>query len=291
MTYSIVAREPSSGMIGVAVQSHYFSVGSVVAWARAGVGAVATQSFAEPSYGPLGLELMAAGRSAALALGALLLADEKRETRQVAMVDAMGGVGVHTGSGCIPFAGHVTGDGFSAQANLMDNDTVWGSMRDAYLLNSHLEFPERLVTALEAAEKAGGDIRGKQSAALVVVEGRVYPNPWMGRVVELRVEDHPEPVKELARLLKLKRAYEWADKADARFSEGAFTEADALYAKAFDLAPDVLELKYWRAVSLIQSGSEAQGRDILEEVYKREPRWRKLTALLVETKRIKSRLD
>jgi uncharacterized Ntn-hydrolase superfamily protein len=291
MTYSIVAREPNSGMIGVAVQSHYFSVGSVVTWARAGVGAVATQSFAELSYGPVGLELMASGKSAVRALEALLLIDSKKETRQVAMVDASGNVGVHTGSDCIPYAGHIKGDGFSVQANLMDNDTIWGSMRDAYLENTGMDFPERLVTALKAAERAGGDIRGRQSAALLIVEGRVFPNPWMGRIVELRVEDHKEPVEELARLLRLKRAYEWADKADSRFAEGAFAEADVFYKKAFEFAPDVLELKYWRGVSLIQSGNEAEGRTILEEVYGREPRWKKLTSLLIKANRIKGNFD
>src|SRR5579872_5442268 len=172
MTYSIVARDPRTGDLGVAVQSHYFSVGSVVTWARAGVGAIATQSMAEVSYGPMGLDLMASGKTAPDALKSLLQTDTRSDTRQVGMVDSQGNVGVHTGSRCIDFAGHVAGNQFSCQANLMSNDTIWGAMERGYRKRDDLELPERLLATLEAAEAAGGDARGKQSAALLVVSSK-----------------------------------------------------------------------------------------------------------------------
>jgi len=214
VTYSIVARDKKSGELGVAVQSHYFSVGSVVTWARAGVGAVATQSFVEPSYGPLGLELMSAGKSAPEALEALVRVDEKASRRQVGMVDSKGRVAAHTGEKCIPFAGQALGDQFSCQANLMRNEKVWGAMHGSFL-TSDLPFAERLVAALQAGEDAGGDARGKQSSALLVVGPEVGPTPWSGRLIELRVEDHPDPVKEIGRLLRFRRGYDWVDKGDS----------------------------------------------------------------------------
>ncbi|HWQ29053.1 MAG TPA: DUF1028 domain-containing protein, partial [Dehalococcoidia bacterium] len=203
-TYSIVARDPATGALGVAVQSHYFSVGSIVSWAEAGVGAVATQSIANVDYGPRGLALMREGLSASQALSALLENDPGRDVRQVAMVDARGGVAAHTGTRCIPAAGHLSGDGFSVQANLMANDSVWPAMRDAFE-RSDGELADRLLAALEAAQNAGGDIRGQQSAALLVVSGERSHEPWRGRLFDLRVEDHPEPVAELKRLVRLRR--------------------------------------------------------------------------------------
>ena len=169
-TYSIVALDPETGELGVAVQSHWFSVGALVPWARAGVGAVATQSLVEPGYGPLGLELMAAGKTASQALDALKVADAHPEIRQVAMVDAEGNVAAHTGDNCIPEAGHRTGENYSVQANLMANDTVPDAMARAFE-SAEGDLAARLLAALQAAEAAGGDIRGKQSAAILVVSG------------------------------------------------------------------------------------------------------------------------
>jgi uncharacterized Ntn-hydrolase superfamily protein len=206
MTYSIVARDSQTGEFGVAVQSHYLSVGSIVPWAASGVGAVATQSFALASYGPLGLDLMRAGIAAPDALRALVTADGDQDRRQVAMVDAAGRVGTHTGSRCIPEAGDVQGDGFSAQANMMRDPGVPEAMAGAFTSASG-SLPLRLLAALDAAEAAGGDIRGRQSAAILVVGGEPTGQAWNDVVVEMRVEDHPEPLAELRRLVALRLAY------------------------------------------------------------------------------------
>jgi uncharacterized Ntn-hydrolase superfamily protein len=288
MTYSIVARDPNTGEIGVAVQSHYFSVGSVVTWARAGVGAVATQSMAEVSYGPLGLDLMAAGKSPEEALGALLKADSKFETRQVAMVDAKGRVAVHTGRKCIPYAGHIAGDQFTCEANLMSNDRIWRAMEKNYTKNSGLLFPERLVATLEAAEEAGGDIRGKQSAAILVVSPDLYPNYWQGRILELRVEDHTEPLPELKRLLRLRRGYEWAEKGDDFLSSGRFKESQDAFLKAQNYAPEIDELRYWEGISLLESGRANEATPILRAIFKKDSRWIQTTKGLKEIGMINS---
>lgn len=206
MTYSIVARDPISGALGVAVQSCYFSVGAVVPWAEAGVGVVATQSFVDPAYGPLGLELMRRGNSAPEALRMLVAADPDAACRQVALLDAAGRVAVHTGEGCLAAAGHQIGEQVSAQANLMARKTVWGAMIERFEKTSG-ELATRLLAALDAAEDEGGDRRGKQSAALLVVRAQPTGKPWVDRVVDLRVEDHSDPVNELKRLFVLHRQY------------------------------------------------------------------------------------
>lgn len=218
-TYSIVARDSVTGEMGVAVQSHWFSVGSVVPWAEAGVGAVATQSIAEVSYGPLGLALMRAGKSAPKALQALLQADDHPEWRQVAMIDAQGRVAVHTGEKCIREAGHIAGAQYSVQANLMASDQVWPAMAEAYE-GAEGDLADKMLAALEAAQAAGGDIRGRQSAAIVIVKPASSGKPYLDKVVDLRVEDHPAPVKELRRLVKLHRAYELMNEGDEHISAG-----------------------------------------------------------------------
>lgn len=281
MTYSIVARDKKTGFLGVAVQSHYFSVGPVVPWARSGVGAVATQSMVDVKYGPLGLELMSGGKSAPEALEALLKTDQKSDTRQVGMVDANGAVASHTGSRCIDFAGHVTGDGFACQANLMSNDTIWAEMKKAYESNSSLEFPERLLSALEAAENAGGDARGKQSAAILVVSSQLYPNSWMGNVLELRVEDNPKPLEELARLIKLKRSYELADRGDDLLTSGKIDEAGMAYAKALEYAPGNEEILYWKGVTYLGTPLKEEGVSILKGIFKNNKNWIMITKSLL----------
>jgi uncharacterized Ntn-hydrolase superfamily protein len=205
VTYSIVARDAKTGEFGVAVQSHYFQVGPVVPWALAGVGAVATQSRVNVSYGPLGLELLRSGYTAAEALKALTSGDSQPEIRQCAIVDAAGNVGAHTGSKCIAAAGHQVGDGFSCQANLMERETVWAAMAEAFT-STDAPLAERMMAALEAAEAEGGDIRGKQSAAMLVVSGKPTGRSWEDRTIDLRVEDAAEPLPELRRLLRIKRA-------------------------------------------------------------------------------------
>lgn len=283
MTYSIVARDPRSGELGVAVQSHYFSVGSVVTWARSGVGAIATQSMAEVSYGPMGLDLMAAGKTAPDALQSLLETDSKSETRQVGMVDAMGNVGVHTGSRCIDFAGHIAGDQFSCQANLMSNDTIWGAMEREFRSKADLDLPERLLAALEAAEDAGGDARGKQSTALLVVSSKAYPNPWMGKIVELRVEDSPEPLPELRRLLRVKRAYDWVEKGDDLLGLGKIEESMKAYRRAEELAPEYEEIRFWVGITLMGTpATQKEGMEIVRGILAKSPNWRSVALSLLE---------
>jgi uncharacterized Ntn-hydrolase superfamily protein len=280
MTYSMVARDPETGQLGVAVQSHYFSVGSIVTWAEPGVGAVATQSFAEPSYGPQGLDLIRGGRSAAGALGELIDRDDGEATRQVAMVDAAGRVAVHTGRACIPEAGHRVGGQVSAQANMMLRDTVWDAMVDAYS-EAGGDLAARLLAALDAAEGEGGDVRGRQSAALLVVGGRRTDTPWRERLVELRVEDSPEPLRELRRLLELKRAYDRVENAEQLILAGDVPAALAQYDEASEIAPDNLEIVFWRGVTLAAAGRVDEARAQLDRAYAAKPGWAELLKRLV----------
>lgn len=278
-TYSIVAFDPETKECGVAVHSHWFSVGSIVPWAQAEVGAVATQSFVDPSYGPLGLALMQAGRSPQQALNGLLESDPNPEVRQVAMVNAKGKIAVHTGSRCVSSAGHITGEHFSVQANMMVNDQVWPAMKEAYK-TAKGDLANRLVTTLEAAEKVGGDIRGKQSAALLVVRGTSSGKPWRDRRFDLRIEDHEEPVEELGRLLRIARAYEHASRGDDLTSEGKISEAKEEYEKASSLAPKIVELSFWQAVSLTSAGKFEEAKPIFAEVFKKESQWREFVKRL-----------
>ncbi len=282
-TYSIVARDPDSGELGVAVQSHWFSVGSIVTWAEPGIGAVATQSFADPSYGPLGLRLMAAGKTAGQALAALLAADAHPEVRQVAMVDADGNVAVHTGEGAIEAAGHRTGTGYSVQANLMLRETVPDAMARAFEA-SQGDLTERLMAALEAAQAEGGDVRGKQSAALLVVGGEPVENPWEGRVLELRVEDHPEPVKELRRLVTLGRGYAHMNAGDEALTEGDVEAALAEYSAAQAMVPDAAtngEMVFWHAVTLVSLGRVEESLPLFRRAFAQDENWRALIPRLV----------
>jgi len=278
-TYSIVARDPATGELGVAVQSHWFSVGSLVTWAEAGVGAVATQSFVDPSYGVLGLDLMRAGRSAPDTLKALLAADEGRDVRQVAMIDARGRVAAHTGSKCIAAAGHKVGNNFSAQANLMERDTVWDAMARAFESTTG-DLTDRLLAALEAAEREGGDIRGKQSAAILVVKGQSTGRPWADRVVELRIEDHPDPVNELKRLVRVHRAYEHMNAGDLCAEKQDWDCASREYATAEKLLPDMMETYFWHAVTLVTAGRVEESLPLFQKVFAQEPKWVELVGRL-----------
>ena len=271
-TYSIVARDPKTGDMGVAVQSHYFSVGPVVPWAEAGVGAVATQSLVLVDYGPMGIELMRKGMTAQQALDSLLAADAHREGRQVAMVDARGNVAAFTGPSCIPDAGDVRGEQFSCQANLMANAKVWPAMKAAFE-KAEGDLAERMMVALEAAEKAGGDIRGRQSAAMVVVKAKASGKPWNDVLVNLRVEDHAEPLVEMRRLLRLRRAYNLEDQGDTYTAEKKHAEAGKAYAEAAKLAPDVVELQFWAALTMYKEGQKKEGLELFKKVFAREARW------------------
>ncbi|HEY2963460.1 MAG TPA: DUF1028 domain-containing protein [Pyrinomonadaceae bacterium] len=278
-TFSIVARDPATGELGVAVQSHWFSVGSIVPWAEAGVGAVATQSFVDPSYGKNGLDLMRSGKSAPDTLKELLAKDEGREVRQVAMIDAQGRVDAWTGKNDIHAAGHIVGNNFSVQANLMLNDKVWPAMARAFE-NTSGDLAERMLAALDAAQAVGGDIRGRQSAALIVVTGKPTGQAWKDRTFDLRVDDSPEPLKELRRLVRLQRAYNHMNAGDLavekKDNEGALRE----YGAAEKLVPDNAEMIYWHAVALVNMGRVEESLPLFRKVFAMDRNWITLTPRL-----------
>ena len=276
-TYSIVAVDSATRQIGVAVQSHWFSVGSAVAWAEPGVGAVATQSFIEPAYGPRGLALMRSGVPGPAALAALLRADPDSQVRQLAMIDASGRVAAHTGSRDIPAAGHLVGHGYSVQANLMRNERVWPAMARAFETTGG-DLADRLLATLDAAEAAGGDIRGRQSAALVVVSGDRTANPWE-RVFDLRVEDHPDPLGELRRLVGVARAYQAATDGDNFMTAGQVDSALAAYRRASAMLPDSAtngELIYWVAVTLADLGRVEEAIPLFRRAFAQDAAWAEL---------------
>lgn len=280
-TYSIVARDPATGELGVAVQSHWFSVGSIVTWAEAGIGAIATQSFVDPSYGKLGLDLMRAGKSAPDALKSLLAGDDGRDVRQVAMIDAAGRVAAHTGSKDIPAAGHIVGKDYSVQANLMLNDKVWPAMSRAFEASKG-DLAERMMAALDAAQEVGGDIRGKQSAALIVVTGKPTGKAWADRVFDLRVDDSADPLKELRRLVTLQRAYNHMNAGDLAVEHKDNERALAEYGAAANLVPDNAEMIYWHAVALVNMGRVDESLPLFRRVFAMDKNWVTLTPRLAK---------
>jgi len=260
VTYSIVARDPATRELGVAVQSHWFSVGSIVPWAEPGVGAVATQSMADPSYGPNALDLMRAGTSASDALARLVPGDEGEAVRQVAAVDSQGRVAAHTGRRCVQFAGHEVGRGFVCAANMMRGDGVPQAMARAFSTSTG-GLPERLLAALEAAEAIGGDVRGRQSAAMIVVRAR--DEQW-NRSLDLRVEDAALPLVELRRLMRLRQAYDFAERADELTAAGRAEEAALLYRQSMELAPENDELRFWGGLALVQLNERLAGLEAVQ---------------------------
>ena len=275
-TYSIVAWDEETGDMGVAVQSHWFSVGSLVSWAEAGAGAVATQSFVNPSFGPRGLDLLKQGKTAQQVVDELIASDPGRDVRQLAIVDSRGNAAVYTGSGCIAEAGHYAGKHFTVQANMMLNNTVWTAMAEAYKSAHAKPLAERLVAALEAAQEQGGDIRGKQSAALVVVRGHSTGKLWEDRRIDLRVDDHEKPVKELKRLLSLHRAYEHMNAGDLAVENNDVDTALKEYSAAESMFPGNLEMKFWHAVSLANMGRVSQSLSLFRQVFEEDPNWLEL---------------
>lgn len=276
MTYSIVARDPQTGELGVAVQSHWFAVGPIVPWARAGVGAVATQAMAEVSYGPRALELLERGAGCQEALDQLVAEDASAAGRQVAVLEASGAVAVHTGEMAIPFAGHVIGDAVSCQANMMASERVWPEMLSAFE-SAEGTLTRRLLAALDAAEAAGGDVRGRQSAAILVVPAT--GQPW-DRVVSLRVEDDPDPLPELRRLVSLQEAYTLATRGDDLVSEGRHDEAAEAYRQAAELAPENDELRFWAGLGYAQAGDLDQGTALVREAIAHHAGWGELLGRL-----------
>ncbi len=282
-TYSIVARDPKTGEMGVGVQSHYFSVGSIVSWGESGVGVVATQSLVNASFGLRGLELLKQGKSPKEALDFLISEDEGRNVRQVAILDAQGKVAAHTGSKCIIHAGHIEGNNFSVQANMMLSDKVWSTMAKSFESSVNLPLAERIVKTMEAAETTGGDIRGKQSAAILIVGGKVAKNKWEDKIIDLRVEDHEQPVKELSRLLKLHRAYKHMDKGDLAIEHNDMGKALKEYDSALNMFPENLEMKFWTAVSLANNQKIKEASELFKTIFKKDNNWRLLTERLPES--------
>lgn len=311
-TFSIVARDPVTGEMGAAVQSHWFSVGSNVIWAEAGVGAVATQSFIDPSYGPLGLALMKAGKSAPDALRGLLTGDEGRDVRQVAFVDRIGNIATWTGKKCTPAAGQRTSSGgqdsynmpvstdpltpagqftagkdFSTEANLMSNDQVWPAMAKAFE-ESKGDLAERMLVALEAGQAVGGDIRGRQSAAIIIVKAKSSGKPWADKVFDLRVDDAAEPIKELRRLVTLQRAYNHMNAGDAAVEKGdhelalkEYSTAEDIVTKAEGVLPSRLaEMIYWHAVELVNINRVDESLPLFKRAFSLEKGWIELTPRL-----------
>ena len=271
-TYSIVAYDEKNQQLGVAVQSHWFNVGALCPWVEAGVGAIATQSMVKVSYGPQGLDLLRSGKSAQEALAFMLAQDTEKESRQVAIVDAKGEVAVHTGKRCIAQAGHITGAGFSVQANMMKNNTVWAAMANAFQQTGG-DLAERMLAALQAAQAEGGDIRGKQSAAMLVAEGPMTEVPYEHIVINLRVDDHEEPLVELARLLHIDRAYNFMNAGDELLAKGDLAGAMQQYTQGAALAPHIDELPFWQAATLAENGNLAEALPIFHTVFKGNPDW------------------
>jgi uncharacterized Ntn-hydrolase superfamily protein len=271
-TYSIVAMDRKTEQIGVAVQSHWFAVGALCPWIEPGVGVIATQSMVEVSYGPKGLGLLRDGKPAQLALDELLEADDGKELRQVAIVDAQGNVAAHTGKRCIAEAGHQIGDSFSAQANMMLNNTVWSAMASAFE-NTQDNLANRLLSALQAAQAAGGDIRGKQSASLLVSKNIKDDTPWNNILTDLRVDDHPDPIIELKRLLDIQYAYDLMNEGDNLLAKNEKEAAKIKYQQAAKLAPDIEELPFWHAVTLADTGKLDEALPIFERVFSINKNW------------------
>ena len=274
MTYSIVARDPHTGRFGVAVQSHYLGVGPVVPWLEAGVGAIATQASVNISFGPMGLEMLRAGRSADEVVAALVASDPQAQVRQLGVVDAAGRAAAHTGAECIPACGHLVRDGFSVQGNLLERDTCWPAMATAYeeALKADEPLVERLLLALEAAEAEGGDVRGRQSAALMIVEAEPQQAAWRGRVMDMRIEDHPDPVPELRRIVTMQRAYSLLDEEGDQARAGR--DADERYLLARQMSPDAYELVFWKGVELATAGDVEAARRELQIAFAADARWR-----------------
>jgi uncharacterized Ntn-hydrolase superfamily protein len=306
-TFSIVARDSATGQIGVAVQSHWFAVGQIVPWAEAGIGAVATQSFVDPSYGKLGLDLMRAGKSAPEALRALLNGDASCAVRQVAMIDSKGNVATFTGSRDIVAAGGIAGaqaqqsrvqcgdsDGtmsvgrnFAAQANLMSNDKVWPAMAKAFS-EAKGDLADRMLAALDAAQAAGGDIRGKQSAALIVVNPASSGKSWSDRIFDVRVDDNPDPLVELRRLVTLHRAYNHMNAGDLAVEHGDAALALREYSSAEKIAATTqgipasrhAEMIFWHAVALVNMKRVDESLPLFARAFGMQPSLRDLVPRL-----------
>ena len=278
-TFSIVAKDVATGEMAVGVQSHWFSVGTSVPWIEAGVGGIATQSFTDKSYGPKGLALLKQGYTAQQALDSLTKADIGRDVRQVAIVDNKGNVAAYTGSKCIKYAKHILGTNFSVQSNMMLGSTVCESMETAFIKSSGKPLAERVLLALEAAQKAGGDIRGMQSAALMVVPGKMM-NTWNNKTVDVRVDDNPKPLVELRRLYNTHMAYEHMNNGDLAVEKNNMQLAMTEYNAAMKMFPGNLEMQYWTAITLANNKQITKAAAMLKTIYGKNKNWLELTKRL-----------
>ncbi len=281
-TFSIVAYDFETGEIGAAVQSHWFSTGTLVIWGEAGVGAIATQSFVNPAFGMDGLQLLKAGKTPKEVLEELIAKDQMRGFRQVGIVNAKGQAAAYTGDKCIAEADHIIGNGYAVQANMMLNNTVWTAMAEAFEHAPKLPLAERLILTLEAAQQAGGDIRGQQSAALLVVGAQATGMPWVDRKIDLRVDDHPTPISELKRLLSLHRAYEHMNKGDLAMENGDTPTAMREYAIATAMFPENEEMTFWYAINMINAGDTKGALPILKNLFQKNNNWQILLGRLVQ---------
>jgi uncharacterized Ntn-hydrolase superfamily protein len=273
-TYSIVARDAKTGEMAVGVQSHWFSVGPLVAWGKSGVGVVATQSFVNPAFGPEGLRLLDQDYTPEEAVESLVNNDDGRDFRQLAILGKSGDNAAYTGAKCVAEAEHVNGNNFSVQANMMLNNEVVPAMAQAFTENVNLPLAERVVAVLKAAQDAGGDIRGKQSAALIVVGPDKVEESWKDKKIDLRVDDHENPIKELDRLLKTARAYEFMNRGDVAMEEGNVEKALEEYGTAESMFPDNLEMRFWKAVALANSDRLEEAKQIFDRIFDEDENWR-----------------
>ena len=278
-TFSIVARDSVTGELGVAVQSHWFNVGAIVGWGEAGVGVIATQSFVNPSFGLRGLYMLKQGKTPQQVVDELIASDSGRDFRQLAVCDAKGNTAAYTGKNCITYAGHIFENDYSVQANLMINDKVWPAMSKAFK-ETKGPLAERLVAALEAGQEAGGDIRGKQSASIMVYTGKPTGKAWEDKLIDLRVEDSNEPIPELKRLLKVQRAYEHMNNGDLATEKNDMKLAMDEYNAAMQMFPDNLEMKYWTAVTLANNNKVDDALKLFKEVFEKDKNWYDLTPRL-----------
>lgn len=282
-TFSIVAIDTAAQEMAIGVQSHWFSVGSIVSWGKSGVGVVATQSFVNPAYGPNGLKLISEGKTANEALNLLVAKDEGRDYRQVSFLDTKGNIATYTGDKCVRSADHIIGTNFSVQANMMLNDEVVPAMASTFKENSDLPLAERVVETLKAAQEAGGDIRGKQSAVLLVFSTKKVEHEWLDKKINLRVDDHKDPLAELDRLLKVHRAYEHMNNGDLAVEHGNMKKALDEYSAAEKMFPENLEMKYWKAIALANNSRLNDALPIFKEIFKKDPNWIEMTKRLPDS--------
>jgi uncharacterized Ntn-hydrolase superfamily protein len=281
-TYSIVARDPVTGEMGVAVQSHWFNVGAIVGWGEAGVGVIATQSFVNPAFGIMGLDLLKKGKSPQEVVDELIKGDEGRDFRQLAVLDSKGRTASYTGSKCILGAGNIAGNNYSVQANLMLNDKVWGAMEKAFN-ESTGPLAERMLASLEAAQQVGGDIRGMQSASIMIFKSESTGKPWSDKLIDLRVEDNPNPIAELKRLLKVQRAYDHMNAGDLAVEKSDMSLALKEYNAAMEMFPENLEMKYWTAVTLANNNRLGEALPLFNIVFAADKNWKELTPRLIRS--------